>query len=76
MDEKILSIDEIFICQKHPWTEKSYPWIKMSSIEKIMDNFCICGCHRWIKVQIKRTDDAHGRSHSHSASTSCIVYII
>ena len=49
MNEKILSMDKIFIRQKHPCIEKSYPWIKVSSIEKIMDNFLICGFHPWMK---------------------------
>ena len=52
-DEKILSMDKIFTCQKHPWIEKSYPWIKVSSIEKIMDNLFICGCHTWMKSNDK-----------------------
>ena len=49
MDEKILLMDKIFIHQKHPQIEKCYLWIKESSSEK---------------VQIKKTDNAHGRSHS------------
>ena len=49
MDENIISMDKIFIRQKHPWMEKSYPWIKVSSMEKMMDNFFICGCHPWMK---------------------------
>ena len=62
MNEKILSMDEVFIRQKHPWIEKSYPWIKVSSTETILDIFFICGCHPWKKSKIKTTDDAHGRS--------------
>ncbi len=48
MDKKILSMDKIFIHQKHPWMETFYPWmgkchpwiepfypwIKVSSVEK------------------------------------------
>ena len=48
-DEKILSIDKSFISQKHSSTEKSYPWIKVSPMEKIMDGFFICGCNPWMK---------------------------
>ena len=49
MDEKILSMDKIFIDKKHPWMEKSCPWIEVSSMEKMMDNYFICGCHPRIK---------------------------
>ena len=37
MDGKILSMDEIFMCQSHPL------------MEKMMDDFFICGCHPWMK---------------------------
>ena len=43
MDGKILSMDKIFIRQKYLWMEKSYPRIKVSSMEKI------CGCYPWMK---------------------------
>ena len=62
-DEKILSMDKIFIRQKHPWVEKSYSWIKVSYMGKMMDNFFLSVdvIHRW-KVQIKTRHDAYGRS--------------
>ena len=44
-----MSKDKIVIHQNHPWMEKSYPWIKVSFMEKMMDNFYICGSHPWIK---------------------------
>ena len=53
MDDNILFMDKIFIIQNHPWMEKSYPWIKVSSLDKMMDNFFICGCHPWIKSKDK-----------------------
>ena len=29
--------------------EKSYPWIKVSSMKKMKDDFFICGCRPWMK---------------------------
>ena len=44
MDEIIISMDKNVI-----HGSKCYPWIKVSSMEKIMDNFFICGCHPLMK---------------------------
>ena len=51
ISDKILPIDKIFIRQNHPWMKKSYPWIKVSSMEKMMDDFFIRGWlfHPWMK---------------------------
>ena len=70
MDEKILSMDKIFICQKHPWMQKSYPWIKVSSMEKIMVNFFIYGFSPWMKSSGKDDNDPHG--HRHYLNTCCL----
>ena len=59
MDEKNLSMNKIFICQKQQWMEKYSPWMKVSSMEKMGDNFSICGCHRWMKNTNKKTVNAH-----------------
>ena len=53
MAEKISSMNKIFSCQKHPWIEKSYPWIKVSFLEKMTDGFFICGCYPWMKITDK-----------------------
>ena len=34
---------------KGPWMQKSYPWIKVPSMEKMMDNLFICWCNPWMK---------------------------
>ena len=62
MDKKILFMDKIFICQNHQWMEKSSPWIKVSSMEKTMDDFFIHVTYGW-KESIKKMDDTHWRSH-------------
>ena len=49
MVKKILSMDENFIHQKDPWMENSYPWINVSSMAKMTENFFICVCHPWMK---------------------------
>ena len=49
MDEKILSRDEIFIGQNHPWLEKLDLWIEVSFMEKMNDEFFIFGYHPRIK---------------------------
>ena len=49
MDEKILSMDKVFIPQNHPWMEKSYPEMKVSSMEKIMDNIFMHRFYPWMK---------------------------
>ena len=48
MNEKILSMDKIFICQNYLWMEKSHLWMKVSPMEIIMDDIFICGCHPWM----------------------------
>ena len=65
-------IDRIIIHQKYAWMEKSYSWIKVSSMEKMMDNFFICGCHPWMKIN-NDTNDAHGHSQYHMLNTSYTV---
>ena len=47
-------MDKIFICQKHPCMEISYPWIKVSSMKKMMDKLFICGYHPWMKSMDKK----------------------
>ena len=47
--DKILSMDKIFIHRNHPWMENSYPWIKVTSMEKVMNDLFICGCYTWMK---------------------------
>ena len=49
MDEKILSMDKVCIRQNHPWVEKYYPEMKMSPMEKIMDNIFMHGFYPWMK---------------------------
>ena len=49
MDEKLISVDEISIYKIIHGQKKSYPWIKVSSLGKMMDNFFICGCHPWMR---------------------------
>ena len=33
----------------YPFMKRFYPWIELSSTEKIMDDLFILGCHLWIK---------------------------
>ena len=45
MDGKLISVDKILICKIIHGQKKSYPWIKVSSMGKMMDDFFNGGCH-------------------------------
>ena len=46
-------MDKIYIHHNHRKTKEFYPWIKVSSMQNMMDDFSICGYHPWMKSTYK-----------------------